>query len=234
MTWLRYLYRSLVHYGKSNLLVSVGTAICTMVLTGTLIVGDSMRASLEKATELRLGKINHVFSAEGRYFQSSLANHLRDRSDLDVAALLVSNGMAIARGGEMRLGNIQVVGIDEHFTKMTSGGEFPSYSSENEVFISQNLSQRLNIQKGDFFQLRIEKGSLIPKNAPFISDQDVSISLRLQVGAVLSDDMLGRFNLKISQTAPFNVFIARNVLGKKSCAGWKIKYATFLRNSHRG
>ena len=119
MTWLRYLYRSLVHYGKSSLLVSVGTTICTMVLIGTLIVGDSMRASLDKATELRLGKINHVFSVEGRYFQSSLASHLSNQQGLDVSALLVSNGVAVARGGEMRLGNIQVVGIDEHTQLLT-------------------------------------------------------------------------------------------------------------------
>ena len=51
--------QSLIHYRIAHLTVILGVAVSAMVLTGTLIVGDSVEYSLVKTAELRLGDIGY-------------------------------------------------------------------------------------------------------------------------------------------------------------------------------
>ena len=80
------------------------------------------------------------------------------------------------------------------------------------IIISRNLANRLNLSVGDEVLLRIEKASLIPLNAPFVSDAESVVSLRAVIRDIADEEQLGRFNLKVSQTAPFNVFMAQSRL----------------------
>ena len=215
MNFYRFILRSFTHYWRSNLLVIIGAAISTMVLTGTLIVGDSMRHSLEQATNLRLGNIEYTFSGSDRYFRSKLAEELHEDLDAKVSAILVQRGVASAQGGKFKLNNIQVLGIDENFGSLAFEEITPAIPPENQAFISENLANRLQLAIGDAFLLRIEKASIVPRNAPFVSNTDNYISMRLSVGNILSDEQLGRFNLNISQTAPFNVLISSQLLNER-------------------
>lgn len=215
MNFFKLIQRSFSYYWKSHVMIMMGAAISTMVITGTLIVGDSIRFSLEKTTDLRIGKAEYAFSANDRFFRSALANDLRKQLDLDIAALLQVRGIASAQGGKFKLNNIQVLGIDAHFSSLIPGDNTFGLPAENEAYISENLSERLQLKIGDSFLLRVEKASQVPKNAPFVSSDENYISLRLKVGNVLSSENLGRFNLNISQTAPFNVFLPISFLNKK-------------------
>ena len=49
---------SLTHYGRSSLALGAGAMISTAVLTGALLVGDSVRYSLGQMTLDRLGGVN--------------------------------------------------------------------------------------------------------------------------------------------------------------------------------
>ena len=218
MTFLTLIQRSISYYWKSHLLIILGAAISSMVITGTLIVGDSIRFSLEKSTELRIGKAAFSFSGNDRFFRSALADDLRGKLSVDIAPLLQLKGIASAQGGKFKLNNIQVLGIDENFSSMIPSETEFNLPAENEAFISENLSQRLQLKIGESFLLRVEKASQVPKNAPFVSSEENYVSLRLKVGDVLNSDKLGRFNLNISQTAPFNVFLPISYLNKKM--GW--------------
>ncbi len=196
--------------------VMLGVAISTMVLTGTLIIGDSVVTSLESATQLRLGKSEFLFSGIDRYFRISLADDIRNDIDADVAPILQLKGIGSSQGGKYKLNGIQVLGIDKHFSSLIPSSD-PSFfpPSGNQAYISENLSRRLQLNPGDAFVLRIENASQIPKNAPFVSEADQYISLRLTVGKIMSPDQLGRFNLKTSQTAPLNVFLSLPYLNKR-------------------
>ena len=57
MSGWRFIIRSLVHHWRINLTVALGVAAATAVLTGALLVGDSVRGSLHQLTLERLGKI---------------------------------------------------------------------------------------------------------------------------------------------------------------------------------
>jgi ABC-type lipoprotein release transport system permease subunit len=215
MNLSRLIFRSLSFYWKSHLAVVIGVAICAMVITGTLIVGDSIRSSLEQTALLRLGKTEYVFSGIDRYFRASLADSIGDKAKIDAAPILQMNGFASSQGGIFKLNNVQVIGIDGKFRAFLPGGSLPDPPGKNDVFISENLAQRLQLAVDDPLLLRIEKASQLPKNAPFVSDDESQVSIRLSVKKVLSTEELGRFNLKNSQTAPFNVFVSLSFLNEQ-------------------
>jgi len=60
MTRFNLILNSFIHYFKANLLVAIGVAISTAVLTGALIIGDSVTFSLEQSTFYRLGNTTHL------------------------------------------------------------------------------------------------------------------------------------------------------------------------------
>ena len=76
---------------------------------------------------------------------------------------------------------------------------------------------------------RIKKASLIPMNAPFVSDEQISLPLRLRVRKVLNSDELSRFSLQNSQTAPYNAFIPLSALDQLMELNGKVN--TLLINS---
>ncbi len=71
MTGLGFAVRSFLHYLRFNLTVAIGIAISTAILTGGLIVGDSVRYSLEQSTKYRLGETQY-----GHYHGRQVYNSL--------------------------------------------------------------------------------------------------------------------------------------------------------------
>ena len=72
--------KSLTFHRQVNLAIVLGVAAATAVLTGALIVGDSMRGSLRDLTLERLGKIDLMIVSEG-FFREDLASDL-EQTDL--------------------------------------------------------------------------------------------------------------------------------------------------------
>lgn len=74
----RYTLQSLWHYRRVNLAVLLGVLVATAVLTGALVVGDSVRGSLRRLTVERLGRIDQILLAD-HYFREDLAVRTRER-----------------------------------------------------------------------------------------------------------------------------------------------------------
>ncbi len=212
MTILRFIRNNLLFYFRKNLLLASGIAISGAVLTGALLVGDSVEYSLNRIVELRLGKVTHAVQAGDRYFTAALADRMKDDLGVPVSSVLLQEGIAVAEGGNKRINQVQVLGVDPDFDRMAGIKGYYGSLSGDTVIISANLAARLNLDKGDELLLRIERASLIPLNAPFVSDAGSTVSLRAVIREVAGESESGNFNLKISQTAPFNIFIARSRL----------------------
>lgn len=208
MTVLRFIYNNLSYYLRKNLLLALGVAISGAVLTGALVVGDSVKYSLNRIVEHRLGEISYVLKAGDRYFTSELSRRIETSLQIPGSSILLQEGSAVADGGARRLNHVQVLGVEPSFDNMAGLDDYYSQLSGDSIIISRNLANRLSVETGDELLLRIEKASLIPLNAPFVSDAESIVSLRATVKDVADDPELGRFNLRVSQTAPFNVFIA--------------------------
>lgn len=208
MTKFQYILKSFIHYFKANLLVALGVAISTMVLTGSLIIGDSVRHSLTQATFYRLGETTHLVSVSERYFRQEMAAEIElDNPEVKATPVLLLEGMAVADGGHLRANKVQVVGVGNDFGEISNTPIF-SELQNNEIAISENLAERLQKTEGDNILVRIKKASLIPMNAPFVSAEETSVVLRATIKKVISKEELGRFSLKNSQTAPYNIFVS--------------------------
>ncbi len=96
MTFFRLLGRNLVYHWRGNLAVLLGAALGTAVLTGALLVGDSLRGSLRELTLDRLGWVEQAM-IPGRFFRAQLADELpaAHRS----AAILLPGSASNARSG---------------------------------------------------------------------------------------------------------------------------------------
>jgi len=208
MTVLKFISNNLIYYARKNLLLALGVAISGAVLTGALVVGDSVEYSLNRIVEHRLGNITHVLKAGDRYFTQDLSERVGKQLQIPVSSILLQEGSAVADGGARRINHIQVLGVEPTFDILAGIQDYYSSLSGDSVIISRNLANRLSVEVGDELLLRIEKASLIPLNAPFVSDAESVVTLRAAVKGVAGDQQLGRFNLKVSQTAPFNVFIS--------------------------
>ena len=214
MTKIQYIIKSFLHYFKANLLVALGVAISTMVLTGSLIIGDSVRHSLKQATFYRLGETTHLVSVRERYFRQEMANEIElDNSVIKASPVLLLEGMAVSDGGQQRANKVQIVGVANDFHEI-SKTTILSQLQNNEIAISKNLAERLGVSEGADILVRIKKASLIPMNAPFVSADETSVALRASIKKIVSKDELGRFNLKNSQTAPYNIFVSIDRLNR--------------------
>ncbi len=231
MNIFRLIIKSSSHYFGRNILVAFGIAVCTSVITGGLITGNSIRFSLEQSTYYRLGNITHVASSPDRYFRSALAYDLQSQSEIDVAPALILHGFAITDGGRKRINNIQIIGIDDSFFRVAgrhnqNRGSFVKpdigvqqaenllFTDGNDIIVSENTADFLGIGIGQAITLGISKASLFPKNAPFVSETEPVRSIHTNVKSIVTKDNLGYFNLKNSQSTPYNVFISLDRLNK--------------------
>ncbi len=214
MSFLKFIIRSLLYYLKKNLLLSLGVAISTTVITGSLIVGDSVQYSLNKIVSDRLGNTSHVIRTDDRYFNASLAGKIGQDLEVSASPVLMTNGIAVARGGQMRINHLQVLGVDSSFDAIAGKDSFYNLLTPDQVIISENMAERLDVKTGDEILLRMKRTSLIPMNAPFVSDRDNTISVRLEVSNIAGREDLGFFNLENSQIAPFNAFVSLTALNQ--------------------
>jgi putative ABC transport system permease protein len=213
MRTIQFSWKTFRHYFTRNLLVALGVAVSSAVLIGGLIIGDSVRYSLEQTTYFRLGNITHVATVTDRYFRSELANELQEETGYPVAPALILEGIAVADGGQQRVNKVQVIGINGSFNEV-AGLNTPIELTGNDIVISENLAERLGVQPGDAILVRVEKASLIPKNAPFVSDTETSVTLRANVKAIAGKEEMGYFNLKNSQSTPYNLYISMERLNR--------------------
>ena len=212
MNILKLIARNLRYYYKKNLALALGISISAAILTGALIVGDSIKYSLNRIVAQRLGEITHIVRSGDRSFTSELAGTISGQLNTNISSVLLSEGSAIADGGQKRIPNIQVLGVDGSFDFLANTENFYARLSSDQVIISQNLANRLGVNIGDEILVRMTKASLIPLNAPFVSDDENIVSRRLEVIDIADKSKLGTFNLKNSQTAPFNAFVSHDFL----------------------
>lgn len=211
----KFLLRSLAFYRKTHLWVVLGTMLSTAILVGALIIGDSVRHSLQRIVFVRLGETEFALSSGDRFFQVRMADKLAESLETTVAPLLQTRGIAIADGGQRRVNNIQVVGVDARFGKMGGAGEFYAHMAPGEAIVNRALADRLGIQQNDEILLRMHKPDVMPKDAPLSLDSDTSIARRFTIKGIAGDSDFGRFNLRADQLTPLSVFISLPVMARE-------------------
>ncbi len=206
MSQLKLIVRTFIFYWKKNLVLALGVAISTAVITGSLVVGDSVKLSLDSQVDLRLGKATHSLTAGDRFFTNDLAGRIESQKKLPAAPILMLRGIAVANGGKQRVPGVQILGVNKKLDHFADQENYFGNLEKGEVIISENLAQKIEASIGDQLMFRIRKASLIPLNAPFVSDEETSVAVRVIVKDIAGEDKLGRFDLRNSQTSPMNAF----------------------------
>ena len=119
MTWRRLLRRNLTGHWRGNLAVFLGVAVATAVLTGALLVGDSLRGSLHDLTIRQLGWVDHVLIGQ-HFIREELAGQLGAEHACP-AILLQGSANRTSSDGEasghpaVHVGRVTILGVTEQF-----------------------------------------------------------------------------------------------------------------------
>jgi len=197
--------RSLRFYLRSHLGTVSGAAIATAVLTGALLVGDSVRGSLRAMALARLGKVDFALASGDRLFRDALAREMALSNALVVPALQLP-GTAGTPDASARASQVTITGVLPEFWQLAQIPP-PLALSNNAVFLNAPLARQLKARPGDTIILRAPKISHLSRDAPLSPEEDSTVALRLEVARILSDAEFGRFGLSASQLPPFNAFV---------------------------
>jgi len=217
MTLWQLVKRSLVFFWRTSLGVFLAAMVATMILTGALLVGGSVRHGLNRLVKARLGRTQLAIVGANRFFRAALAEDLADRVDAPAAAVMQLGGLMTNSDGTKRTGRVRVLGVDRRFFQLGPGADpFDGDYDEESVVLNEALARRLGVQAGDEVMLRIAKPGLMPRDVPLTPDSDLSIGFRLTVKTVAAESEFGRFSLQADQVSPCNAFVPLSWLAAKT------------------
>ena len=192
--------RSLRHYWRTNLAVIGGVAIAVAVLSGALMVGVSVRASLRDLVLQRLGNADRVIVSQG-FFREQLASAFEPS-----VPLLVAEGFVAAQESGRRASRVQVYAVDDRFWRF-HGLERVHAPEGTDALLSEGLAAELAADPGQSVILRVENSTAIPTESLHGRKEDVGRSVRLTVRQVLAREDLGEFSLSPRQGSVRAIFV---------------------------
>ncbi|HEX3999962.1 MAG TPA: FtsX-like permease family protein [Pirellulales bacterium] len=229
MSFWRFIIESLGHRRRVHIAVALGVMTATAVLTGALVVGDSMRGSLRHLALDRLQGIDDALVAP-RFFRAELADQIaadarKESKALAGSAMSVEPAILLqatlshssgSNDADRRVaGRATVLGVRPEFWKAfaTSGPAVSKPLGDTEIVLNAPLAEKLSAKVGDEVILRLPRPSDIPADSALGRKKETVKSLpALRVVQILPADGLGRFGLYPSQQLPDDAFVALGTL----------------------
>lgn len=210
--------QSLRFYWRTHLGVLLGTLLASAVLTGAMLVGDSVDYSLRTFALQRLGDVDYAVNTRNQYVHQDLATRLGETVDGRITPLLQLRGMAIRQGARSddraQVNTVEVYGVDESFWRLGDGQPFAL--APTETAINRRLATALGVSEGDEIALRVAKPSLMARDSPLSWRNEERTRRGLYtVKRIVSDEEMGRFSLNPSQIPPHNAFVDRTDLQQR-------------------
>lgn len=217
MNLLKLILSNLKFYRKEHFLLFIGLVLSTAILTSALIIGDSVKFSLNSIVEKRLGNTQQLIFTQERFFPATFSETLSKELNITTAPVLLLRGMASSDQTEAQVPNVQVCGIDGKFWE-TGNCTMPKLN-DNEVIINREIATKLNLKVGHELFIRVEKVSFVTENAPFVPTDNNSSAMRMKVKAIADEHSFGDFNIQSSQITPYTVFFSLHKLSNLSFKG---------------
>jgi len=196
--------------------IALGVAIATAVITGALVVGDSMRASLRALTIDRLGRIDQVvipgvFFAVDPLPESAEGRELHPVILFDRAVVEAGQGAQIKRAG-----SVQVLGIEPRFWQLDANAASESIEiADDEIVLNQAVADELGVEVGDEVTVRLPAEQAVPADSPLgRRDAQTEGIPRLRVKAIIENRGLGRFALQPNQAEPMTALLRRETIAE--------------------
>ena len=223
--------RALIYHWRMNLAVVAGAAVATAVLTGALLVGDSVRGSLRQLTLERLGGVDHALAGQ-RFFRQEVAAGLAAQDGFAArfsaaAPAILLQGSARHPDSGRRASRVGLQGIDGDFLRLFHRPDGAANDVDADRFfgpagifppavINESLRSALAAEVGDQILVYLKRWSEVPRGSLLGRKDTASVvgTVRLEVVRVLPDRGLGRFSLSAHQSSPFNLFVPLAALQK--------------------
>ncbi len=206
----RLVWRNLLFHWRTNLAVIGGVGIAVAVLSGALLVGRSVRGSLQHLLFQRIGSTDAVVSSNnffGEHLTSAFAAHAR------TAPIIHLKGIVVRESTRVRVYGVNVYGIDEQFWKF-HGVPAPAVPDDRSALVGAPLARQLQLHTGDGLLLRIETQQEIPREWLYGRRDDAGRTIRLNCGGMVDESALGEFALRPSQGTVFSLFVPLRRLQK--------------------
>ena len=207
MNSLSFLLRNIRHFRGSNLAVALGMVVATAVLTGAMMVGDSVRGSLRVLAVERLGPVDQAMVAS-RFFGQSLAERIGaspefGRSFEQIHAGIIIRGGASNEAHSERTAGVQIGAL---------AGNWVAVAKDSCVINGELASSLPGMKPGARVIYAIPKLEDGPKDATLarrgrgdvISDITVQPTLSSVVNPPAFEAM---FNLSGGQRTPRNAWL---------------------------
>lgn len=211
MTLRTLLLRNLRFHWRAHFGVVLGAAVGSAALIGALVVGDSVRGSLQERAEQRLGATRFAMMGGDRLFRAALANDFQTSylgagySGGDFIPVLQFTATMSRSDGSTRANRVMLHGVDERWQRL--GGAARLTGATNGVWLNEALAAHLKVTVGDAVLVRLPKPTALSAEAAIAHRDDVSVALRISVAGIVSGAELGNFSLVAGAGANFNAFL---------------------------
>lgn len=226
MTLSRLTLRSLTHYWRWHLGLFFGVALTAAVISGSLVTGDSVRGTLARQADLRLGKVATAAAAGDGFFTEAMAEKVRAKlgAQARLEPALYLQGSVTEPLGKVRAGGVNLYGVGERwFHSFTPsplslpGGRaeappLPPVPGEG-LLVNRALLDALGLRgtfaeaQGKEVVLRFEKPGFISRDAPLSGESDQTVNVRLKIEGFVDAETLGPFSLASGQASPPNAWL---------------------------
>ncbi|RMF39326.1 MAG: ABC transporter permease [Planctomycetota bacterium] len=230
----RVAWRSLVYFARSNAAVAMGVAATTAVITGALLIGDSVRGSLRGLVVQRLSNV-HVSLQARTFFDPTLLQTLSlPEGVAAVEPTVIASSAAVEfRGGgdnrTRRAGRVQALAVAPGFWESVQLPPGIASPGAEEVALNATLAAELGVEVGDEVTLRLGKIAGVPGDLSLGRPDDATVNIpRQRVAAVLPDDSIGGFSFHTNQAPPRNVFASLATVTDMLDTGGRVNGALVL------
>ncbi|MDD3162051.1 MAG: ABC transporter permease, partial [Bacteroidales bacterium] len=179
------------YYSRYYKLIAIASLITVAVIIGSMVVGDSVRMTLVRQVEERLGSTETVvFSRNSFISDRILKSPLLEKS---ARGILLTNGF-VSQGG--KLIPVYVWGVDDGSV------------AKDSVKMNPALAAEMKQEGQTDIVLRLPASGLVPSGSLFVTENYTS-SLRLSYSGIIPVKEGGNISLKNEQIIPFNIFVNR-------------------------
>ena len=193
-------YKSIVYYKRYYKLIATAALITVGVITGSLVVGDSVRTTLIKRVTERLGDTETIIFSRNSFLEDKILES--NVFDNGKRGILLTNGFVSHDG---KLIPVFVWGVDD--MSITKGSARINIALYNEMG-NRTLLNKIEARQPDAIVLRLPATGLVPSGSLFVTE-NYTVGMRLEYDGIVDVKQGGNISLKNEQTIPFNIFVNR-------------------------
>jgi putative ABC transport system permease protein len=152
----RVVLRNIARRPREAALIVAGSIFGTAMLTGALVVGDSVQQSMRAAAAHRLGPVDEIAVVNDTTVADDIARNLAIMQPAGVdGAMVIETGEVLVRAGDRFVGRAGVVAFDQD-----PAAVLPDAATlrppDGEVIVTDDLAARLDVRPGE--SVRIGSG----------------------------------------------------------------------------